>query len=468
MRPGAGLPRAVLVLILTGAALASSCSGTSGEEAGPATTVGNGVPDSPSATARPAPEDSEEPISGDEDAIDGADPAATTQAGDRDGAAADDREATGGDAVDPGEEAGVGPSVDPVDPSAEPVDSTAPDPGPGPAVTGPIAPLTGLVHTGPSLDQRRAVAVKVGHGDKRSRPQTGLAAADVVYEVLIEGTRTRLLAVFHSDVPDRIGPVRSVRSGDLDLITDLSMPYLVSSGANDTVLQEMRRAQRSGTMISIPELRNSVVYSRDRSRRSPFNLYFHHDNLGGADGDSLPGGPPAAPVAPLFQYGSANAGGIAGAAGVTVVYHERSGNVVSHIWDAAVDGWVRIQEGELMLTENGSGLVEIAPANVAVLWMPYRTSAADVESPQLVSFGSGDALVLTAGAVHEAVWERTEDRAGYRFSDPAGNPLSLSPGSTWLLLANTSRHFPVARAAVLAASEGARLLADARDASGNS
>ena len=113
-------------------------------------------------------------------------------------------------------------------------------------------------------------------------------------------------------------------------------------------------------------------------------------------------------------------------------------------------------------TETDFGIAEIAPANVAVVWMPYGKSAADRRSPQALSYGSGEALVLIAGSVHEAVWERTEGQVGFRFSDAAGNPLSLSPGPTWLLLANTSGRWPVAEATVLTASDGARLLAEAR------
>ena len=329
---------------------------------------------------------------------------------------------------------------------------------------GPEAPLTGELTTDSALARRRAVAVKVDNGDRRARPQAGLAAADIVYEMLIEGGKTRFLAVFHSEIPGRVGPVRSVRSSDFDLLADLSTPYLVSSGANTTVLAEMRQAERAGTMVDIGGLRNFVPYARDPARRSPYNLYFHYANLLGGDADALPPGPLATPVAPLFDYGSTNPEGLADATGVTVTFHRSSGNVVSHIWDAGVGGWVRIQEGALMTTETDFGITEVAPVNVAVLWMPHGASAAEAESPQARSYGTGDALVLTAGTVHNAVWERTADRAGFRFSDAAGNPLSLSPGSTWLLLANSSRRYPVAEAATVTASEGARLLADARAA----
>ena len=329
---------------------------------------------------------------------------------------------------------------------------------------GPRAPLTGELTSDFTLAQRRALVVKVGNSDRRSRPQAGLAAADIVYETLIEGGESRLMAVFHSEMPGRVGPVRSARTSDFDLLADLSRPYLASSGANTTVLSEMRRAERAGTIVDIGGMRTFVPYSRDSARRSPHNLYFHSEYLTDTDGAALRGGPLETPVVPLLDYGSSNPAGIAGANGVTVTYHRPSGNVVSHIWDAAVGGWVRIQEGDLMLTETDFGLREVAPVNVAVMWMTHRYALSDAESPLTQSYGTGDALVLTAGSVHEAVWERTEDRAGFRFVDTAGRPLSFSPGSTWLLIANSSGRFPVTGAEVLAAADGTRVLTEAREA----
>ena len=333
-----------------------------------------------------------------------------------------------------------------------------------PFVTGPIAPLTGSLTTDLSLAQRRALAVKIGNGDSKDRPQAGLAAADIVYEVLVEAGFSRFLAVLHSEIPSRVGPVRSARSSDFDILADFATPYLATSGANSTVRREMSEAARSGTLIDVGALRMSAPYRRDRSRPAPHNLYFHYENLGGGDPDSLPGGIPDTPPAALFEYGSSNSPPLEDAAGVTVAYTTLYGGEASHVWDHILGGWVRIQDGTLHTTETDFGVAEIAPANVVVLWMPYGRSAADRRSPQAISYGSGQALVLTAGSVHEAVWERTEDRVGYRFTDAAGNPLTLSTGSTWLLLANTSTRWPVAEVTVLTASESAQLLADARAA----
>ena len=322
-----------------------------------------------------------------------------------------------------------------------------------------LVPLTGELTSDLSITERRAVAAKVDNGGLAPRPQFGLAAADIVYEVLVEGGFTRFLAVFHSELPSRIGPVRSVRSSDFDLLADLSEPYLVSSGANSVVLQEMREAVRSGILIDAGALRGVPAYSLDRSRPAPHNRFFHHQQL--LESTTATSAP--ASVAPVFEYGTSNPPPIAGAAGVTVDY-SRFNNTVSHIWDADIGGWVRIQQGALHTTETDFGTVEIAPTNVVVLEFEYQTSAADPKSPQALSYGSGNALVLTAGSVHEATWERTESLAGFRLTDAQGNALSLSPGSTWVLLANQSPRFPEADIATVSAAAGAFMLAAARTA----
>jgi len=405
----------------------------------------------PSGTAEPAaPEDAASQGAGSEQASadDGASGAGPAEQGPADRESAE--RAASGAAASGAAASGRGPSGDGVDLE--------------PFVTGPIAPLTGSLTTDLSLAQRRALAVKVGNGDPKDRPQAGLAAADIVYEVLVEAGVTRFIAVLHSEIPGRVGPVRSVRSSDFDILRDMATPYLASSGANSIVRREMRDAARDGALVDVGAASMGAPYRRDRSRPAPHNLYFYYENLGGDDPDSLPGGVPAAPPPALFEYGSANPPPLEGAAGVTVDYASPYGAEASHVWDRILGGWVRIQDGTLHTTETDFGVAEIAPANVAVLWTPYGRSEADRRSPQAFSYGAGQALVLTAGSVHEAVWERTEDRAGYRFTDAAGDPLTLSTGSTWLLLANTSSRWPVAEVTVLSGAESARLLADARAA----
>ena len=99
-----------------------------------------------------------------------------------------------------------------------------------------------------------------------------------------------------------------------------------------------------------------------------------------------------------------------------------------------------------------------------MIWCDYKVSAAAAESPQAVMFGSGDAALLAGGSSYQAIWERSEDRVGFRFTDLEGNPLSLAPGPTWVLVANLSRRFPQTEAEWVSVADGAALLAEARAA----
>jgi len=98
----------------------------------------------------------------------------------------------------------------------------------------PVWPLTGLPDAKASGPAHPAIVVKMDNSPD-ARPQTGINEADVVYELLVEGI-TRYALVFHSNLVDPVGPVRSARSSDIDLVADLSTPLFAWSGANGGVM----------------------------------------------------------------------------------------------------------------------------------------------------------------------------------------------------------------------------------------
>ena len=351
--------------------------------------------------------------------------------------------------------------------------------------SGYVAPLTGLSSSDPAVERRRALAVKVGNNQSLSRPQAGLAEADVVFEVLIEGARTRFVAVHHSEIPARIGPVRSARSSDIGLMSDLGQPYFVSSGGNGTVLGQIRSAERKGVLVDGSANNKRSYFVRDKNRRAPYNLYFEYTEPADSESSvlSVPDEDGDRSVQAIFTYssGDGTAGRVGSSAdfdwldtgssggssedrlvGIRVGYRGSRGASAVHIWDADLQGWVRIQDGTLHVVRTDSDTVEIAPANVLVLMTRYKRSAADSASPQVLSHGTGDAWLLTGGEVKEAVWERTEDRSGFRLTDGEGRNLTLTPGKTWVLFANQGPYYSVAEVETVSAAEGEQLLAEAR------
>src|SRR6266849_304277 len=123
-----------------------------------------------------------------------------------------------------------------------PIDSAG-SPGASPAASpsAPVVwPLRGTTASDASATKRRPIVVKVAN-DSAARPQTGMAQADLILEIPVEGGITRYALVFHSQDPDRVGPVRSARQSDLNYISMLKA-IVVHVGASQPVAAMVRDA----------------------------------------------------------------------------------------------------------------------------------------------------------------------------------------------------------------------------------
>ena len=163
----------------------------------------------------------------------------------------------------------------------------------------PTAPLTGLPVTDAAAVARPALIVKIDNVEPKARPQAGLNQADVVYEERVEGSVTRLLAIFHSTDAGPVGPVRSARTSDI----------------GDRVRRSTGRSSR-GAGPTTPSRSASAPPTLDRRRRRPG----HGRSTRAASGRPAPSNlmlavdgvdpePPAGgrrrPPPPLFTYRAA-------------------------------------------------------------------------------------------------------------------------------------------------------------------
>jgi hypothetical protein len=304
--------------------------------------------------------------------------------------------------------------------------TTAPPPPP------PTAPLTGQAFAGdPALLARPALVVKIDNADggrETARPQAGLNQADIVFEERVEGSVTRLAAVFHSADSDPVGPVRSFRTTDLEVVANLNHPLFAWSGANAIFAQQAR----SGPLIDVGYDAASGAYHRDGSRRAPHNLMSSTPAL-----FALAPAGATAPL-PLFTYrpdGTPPAGGRPVGV-VQVTYGGGAGSApVEYHWDAPTGTFLRVQKGTPHLDAFGQ---QVNPANVIVQFVDYvDTGAVDVSGtavPRAALVGTGSAWGLTAGTLTEATWNRASADSATIYTDAAGAPISLTPGRTWVAL----------------------------------
>jgi len=316
----------------------------------------------------------------------------------------------------------------------------------------PTWPLTGLPDAAaPTAGNHPAITVKMDNSAD-ARPQTGINEADIVYELLVEGI-TRFALVYHSDLPDPVGPVRSARSSDPDLVADLSKPLFVWSGGNPGVTAEIRAAQDRGVLTDASYNIATAAYYRSNDRYAPHNLYVKLPQLLDMMAPAGQGAP-----APIFAYAKPSATStttttttteVAGASTTTTTAVggpipvpaftiDFQGAKVDYAWDPAAKGWRRYQiDGTHNRAESATvdpAGVQVKPANVVIMFLDYGVSPADSRSPMAISVGSGPAWVFTEGRITVGTWTRPTAADPATLTDAAGREILLTPGRTWVEL----------------------------------
>ncbi len=296
---------------------------------------------------------------------------------------------------------------------------------PAPAAAG-IAPLTGLPLSDPSVAARPALLAKIDNTGK-GRPQAGIGQADLVYEEQIEGGFTRLAAVFHSNAPDVIGPVRSGRSTDISLLGSLNDPIFVWSGANKVHGTLLRRQ-------NIVDLGAATrdEYTRAKDRPGTYDLMTDAANMQAIAEKLGRGGTPP----PHFEYRTDLISLPASATPATSFSVNFPSVTVSWEWDPSTSKWLRTQGGTPHVDADG---VQVAAANVIVAEIDQiSTGAIDVAGSTVWEeqfLGTGRAWIFTDGQVVEVTWTKPSINSVATWTTADGVPVAITPGVTWVELA---------------------------------
>ncbi len=271
-------------------------------------------------------------------------------------------------------------------------------------------------------DDGPLLAVKIDNA-RGARPWSGLEAADVVYVEPVEGGATRLLAIFSSRRPPSVGPVRSFRESDLEVLSAYGRPGLVYSGA----APELSGALAAASVVPLSPATVPAAFRRDPDRTAPDNLYADPAALAAAAG----GAGPVTSAGGGFTFGSAPAGGTASAGRSVAVGSTRVGAE----WDAAAGRWSMSFDGRAATARDGTRL---AAATVVVQTVRITASSvSDVAgrvSPKAETVGEGAADVLRDGQVFGGRWSRASAGSGTTVTGNDGAPIAFRPGPVWVLL----------------------------------
>lgn len=280
-------------------------------------------------------------------------------------------------------------------------------------------PLTGV---GSKVDtDTRAVAVMVNNHPK-ARPQSGLTKADIVYEILAEGDITRFLAVFQSEKPANIGPVRSARDYYIYLAKGLNALYIAHGYSPEA--KEILNGNYIDNLNGM--VYDGTLFKRSKTRRAPHNSYITYQNiLKGAKQKkySMEKGP-----APFKFFTEEESKNITGADARTVKITYSKGGISNSMFkfDAATGKYKRFSGDAQTVDLDSKDPVLLD--NIFIIEAKhqfidsYGRRDIDLES-------GGKAYLLQKGKVNQVEWK---NKSGELVPVKDGLEVPLVQGKTWV------------------------------------
>jgi len=309
-------------------------------------------------------------------------------------------------------------------PAATPTETKTPEPV---YVT---APLTGVKYEENSTQaqniKKSSVACKIDNSEA-ARPQLNLNRTDIVFDEMVEGGLTRLVAIWQSDLPDAVGPVRSIRPMDPDILSAFGGIVCYSGG--QAIFTNMMRNTNVFNASETTE-QGKGTFSRTKDREAPHNVIVNVNKLS-TDHPEIP-----APAA-QFNYSKDLASSSAATSGTGIkevsVYYPSA----LATWTTNTDStkFLRTQDKKPHL--DAADQSQLQTTNVVIMQVDVDRSYKDHKYgnvPKDVVIGTGKAYGFTAGKMLEATWSKPSRQTSIQLTAADGSPITLAPGNTWVEL----------------------------------
>ncbi len=267
----------------------------------------------------------------------------------------------------------------------------------------------------------------------QAHPQVGLEDADIVYIEQVEGGLTRLAAVFSSVIPQRIGPVRSARISDIDIVAQFGRVAFAYSGAQKKLLPAIAAAnlQDLGAQRQSP-----TIFTTDPNRAQPYAMVLRADLLMQKIKDKNFEIDPAKSVG--FTFGELQDGG----ASTTKAVMHWPAATYSATWSQQESRWLLSHNNSADVAESGVvlGPTTLVIQMVTITPSEYKDKVGGV-TPYSQTVGEGKAYVLRNGQRFITTWSRPSSDSGTTFTFADGAIMNFDPGQIWIALTDREPDF---------------------------
>jgi hypothetical protein len=267
----------------------------------------------------------------------------------------------------------------------------------------------------------------------QAHPQIGLEDSDIVYIEQVEGGLTRLAAVFSSVIPQRIGPVRSARISDIEIMSQFGRVAFAYSGAQRKLLPVIASAnlQDLGAQRQSP-----TIFTTDPNRIPPYAMVLRADLLMQKVKDDGYQVDSAKSVG--FKFGPLQEGGTETS---KAVMHWPAATY-SAKWSVEENRWMLSHNNSVNLADSGVvlGPTTLVIQMVSITPSEYKDKVGGV-TPFSQTVGTGKAYVLRDGQRFVTTWSRASAEDGTTFSFADGTVMNFDPGQIWIALTDKEPDF---------------------------
>ncbi|WP_047979579.1 DUF3048 domain-containing protein [Ornithinibacillus contaminans] len=290
-----------------------------------------------------------------------------------------------------------------------------------------VYPLTGIGTNDP-VDNRIVGVMVNNHGN--ARPQTGLSKADIVFEILAEGMITRFLALYQSEQPEMVGPVRSAREYYFDLANRYGALYIYHGAA--TFVNDMLDNRGIDHIDGAQYDNDGHLFKRESFRVAPHNSYLLLNNVYDvatdlgyevkADHDALP----------FLAEEEVDAITGDNAAHIEIVYSDNPLEIVEYVYDATAEIYTRYNDSEMTVELDTNEPIQVD--NVFIVETHHEVI--DDAGRRAVDMNAGgNAYLIQKGKVQQLQWE---NRDGKIVPVKDGEVVGFVPGKTWINVVPTN------------------------------
>jgi hypothetical protein len=297
-----------------------------------------------------------------------------------------------------------------------------------------IDPLTGLPASNSALLNKRPLSVKIQIFPRGQRPPWGISLADLVYDYYQNNGMTRLHAVFYGNSADQVGPIRSGRLFDMNVVR-MYKTIFAFGGADQRILTRFVNSEFADRLVmegshNCPPMCRIDPNSYNYLVTNTTELSKYAEAQGVKDDRQDLNGMTFSPTIPT-----------GGTPGSQIFSRVSISAYTRWDYDPATGRYLRFQDNQ---EDSGQGEAYVpmvdrlnnqqaSAANVVVLFTPHQfvVKSAATEIVDIPLSGSGDAVAFRDGNAYKVKWNRPTPDSVLYLTFPDGSNYPFKPGNTW-------------------------------------